>query len=133
MRDKLLIYTFAAVFLIGLVHWVAEFFYLYWTVWWFDNLAHFLGGLAIGLFSFWIFKIFYTFKQVPSLRNVICIIVFLTFVVGLGWEVFESVNDIGFAPSLGETYWQDTSYDLLADILGAIVAGYIIFGKKLYD
>ena len=50
----------------------------------------------------------------------------------MGWEIFEYLFDLA-GSQLGETYWQDTTYDIIADTLGAIVASFIIYKKKLYE
>ncbi len=131
MKDKLLAYSFAAVILIGLVNFVANYFYLYWSIWWFDNVAHFLGGFAMAFLCFWIFTRIYIFKGAPRLGNIIFISVSLMLVVGIGWEIFEVINNIALPPGK-ETYWQDTTYDLIADTWGALAASLIIYKRKLY-
>lgn len=66
------------------------------------------------------------------MRNVIYITVTLTLIVGIGWEIFERINGIATDISSGETYWQDTTYDLISDSLGALIASLIIYKKKLH-
>ena len=131
VKDKLLTVAFISVILLWLLNWVAGILSLYWTVWWFDNIAHFFGGLTLGLVSFWGFKQIHSFKQEPTLKNIILITVLLAFVAGFGWEVFETLNNIS-DDFTGETYWQDTIYDLIGVILGGVVSAVFIYKKKLY-
>ncbi|MBI2086972.1 MAG: hypothetical protein HYT69_02270 [Candidatus Zambryskibacteria bacterium] len=132
MENKFLLLAFVSVIVVAGVNFVANFFYLYWTVWWFDNVTHFLGGLSMGLLWFWIFNKFFSFTEAPKLKSIIFIVLILVLAVGIGWEIFEYIFDIANLGG-GETYWQDTSRDLAADTLGAIAASLIIFKKKLHD
>jgi hypothetical protein len=131
MKNKLLVFSFLSVALVASVNFLANFLYLYWTYWWFDNISHFLGGFAMGLFWFYMFRRFYSFDQGARFRNVLGVVFLMVIIIGVGWEVFEYVIG-GANPSAGETYWQDTIYDLIADILGAFVATLIIHKNKLH-
>ncbi|MSR87615.1 MAG: hypothetical protein EXS69_00385 [Candidatus Zambryskibacteria bacterium] len=131
MKVKLLFYSFAAVVAVAIAHKLGMIFYLYWTTFWFDNFSHLLGGLSMGLFAFWIFRNLCDFKNPLSFRMLAMFIFFLVIIIGVGWEVFEYIYDIA-DPQGGETYWQDTTYDLFADSLGAIIASIIIYKNKLY-
>jgi len=132
MKDRLLSYSLVAVIAIAVVNAIATYFYLYWTVWWFDNISHFLGGLAMGLFTFWIFRRGYPLFQPLGWVRLVSVIIFFVLIIGVGWEIFEYLFDLAEA-QIGETYWQDTAYDIVADTLGAIVASIIIYKKKLYE
>ena len=132
MKDRLLSYSLVAVIAIAVVNAIATYFYLYWTVWWFDNISHFLGGLAMGLFTFWIFRRGYPLFQPLGWVRLVSVIIFFVLIIGVGWEIFEYLFDLA-GPQIGETYWQDTTYDIIADTLGAIVASIIIYKKKLYE
>ena len=130
VKDKLLLISFISVIAVALANFVAIYFYLYWAVWWFDNVSHFLGGLSIGLFGFWFFHIFFRLPQ-AKFASILFITIFMVLVIGGGWEIFEYIYDIS-DPQAGETYWQDTTYDLIADTFGAAVASLIIYKKKLH-
>jgi uncharacterized membrane protein YjdF len=127
---NLLLKTFIAVLILGITHMIGSMFYLYWSTWWFDNISHFLGGFASAFIVFWILSITILKSQL-SLRGTIFILIPLVLAVGLGWEVFEYAFNIS-DPTTGETYITDTSLDLVADTLGAIVAAFFIGGNKKY-
>lgn len=132
MKNKLLLYSFIAVIAVASVNFVALSLYLYWSLWWFDNMSHFLGGLAIGLVSYWFYKKVYpVIVPLGFLRLALIIFVFVI-IIGIGWEAFEyflgeASNHLG-----GETYWHDTTYDLISDAVGALVASIIIYKNKLH-
>lgn len=128
MKHKFLFVTFLAVILVGVLHFVASAFYYYWTIIWFDNLMHFLGGLTIGLLSLWIYFSIYKDSNLTR-KQIIARSLLFVIVVGVGWEVFEYVNDIAQS---AESYSRDTAQDLVADIIGAILAGDLVSRKKLY-
>lgn len=78
---------------------------------------HFLGGLAVGLFAIWVlFHSNIFFKRIPKRAEAGLVALIAVLIVGIGWEIFEYVNDISIAT---EGYVPDTFHDLLFDILGA--------------
>src|SRR3989344_5510547 len=45
MRKSSFLYTaFGVIVVIGALHFIAEAFYLYWTIWWLDIIVHLLAG-----------------------------------------------------------------------------------------
>jgi len=127
-KTTLLYFALLATATLAILHLVAMDFYLYWTVSWFDNLMHFLAGLAGGLTALWAFYnsgIF--FKHSPKLWEVTIISLSCIFVVGVAWEYFEFVY--GLTGVDASHYISDTLTDLAMDLLGSIVAS--IMGMKL--
>ncbi|MEX2010328.1 MAG: hypothetical protein WD874_00790 [Parcubacteria group bacterium] len=127
MQNFSLLFTSFAV-LIGLfiLHLVGSFFYLYWSIGWYDTLAHLIGGVFVGLFALWVFWDSGLWnKQRPSQTSAFLTAVLVTVVVGVGWEIFEYVY--GLTQST-EGYGLDTVTDLIADIVGGTLAG--IWGTK---
>ena len=108
-RNSILYTALGLVVLLGLMNYMAISLYLYWTIWWFDNVMHFLGGLSLG---FVVLYAFYDSKAVFS-----CFI--LVMMLGGVWEVFEYVNGLTIST---ESYPLDVVHDLIADALGAISA-----------
>ena len=51
-------------------------------------------------------------------------------IVGVGWEIFEYANHI--ANPIG-SYQLDTTFDLVSDFVGALVAGRIGSAKHYYE
>ena len=104
----------------GALHFVAEKFYLYWTLWWFDNLIHLVAGFAGGLVIVWLLFASDEFNnRVSATFKVVLTVVASVLVVGIAWEIFEYVNKI---TQTTESYALDTSLDLLFDVLGAVLA-----------
>ncbi len=120
MKKYPLLYTsLVLVILLGVLHFIAETFYLYWTLWWFDNVAHFLGGLALGYVSLYIFCGSGIFKGKISLAQTMLASFVLVMILGSIWEIFEYANGITEST---EKYSLDIIHDLLSDALGVIFA-----------
>jgi len=127
---RLLFFTFGAIIILAFLHGLAIWAYLYWTVWWFDTMMHFLGGFSIALFALWFSYKAGALKSITSKTIISCSLVSVL-AVGVGWEIFEYVNDIAGSP---EDYSRDTSNDLIADLVGAFLAGIVVVkGKLLHD
>lgn len=128
-RTSLLLAALVATGALWLLHFLANFFYLYWVWWWYDVAIHFLAGLAGGLATYWcLFHSGILFKKpisnflAATLSVLICVMI-----VGVGWEVFEYVN--GFTDS-HEGYALDTINDLVLDGSGAVLAALIGVRKR---
>ena len=118
-RYPFLYASFVSVLLLGIVHFVAVALYLYWTIWWFDNLSHFLAGFSLGFFSLFIFYESGLFRDKLSFLKVSFISFIFVMMLGGVWEIFEYAN--GLTQST-EKYSLDVVHDLLSDSLGAILA-----------
>lgn len=114
---------------LGLSHFIAEKFYLYWTLWWFDNYMHFLGGFVVGLASVWlVFDSGLFIRREPRVSEAVLAALIFVVVIGVAWEVFEYVGGIaGFE----HNYVEDTISDIVFDILGATTAA-LIGVKKIF-
>lgn len=123
-RSSLLYIGFFLISALGLLHFSAEFFYLYWVYWWFDALMHFLAGLSGGLVTYWVLAESGVFPNLVGRRVTdYMVAVFLcVMLVGIAWEIFEYVNGI---TQSHESYIVDTMIDLILDGVGAILAAYV--------
>ncbi|OHA88581.1 MAG: hypothetical protein A3C70_01170 [Candidatus Zambryskibacteria bacterium RIFCSPHIGHO2_02_FULL_43_14] len=120
MRKYSLLYlAFIFVALLGVLNFAALSLYLYWTIWWFDNVMHFLGGFSLGFFSLYIFYGSGLFGDKVSFSKAILISFVFVMILGGIWEVFEYINGLILST---EKYSLDVAHDLLADALGAISA-----------
>lgn len=127
-RARLLRILALLVCVIAVLHIAATLFYLYWELWWYDMLLHFLGGVFIALLVLW-FCFFSGYVSAPasfSVRRVFFFTLFWLTVIGIGWEVFERA--LGHTWSV-EGYWLDTSVDVALDIIGGVV-GFLFFKDK---
>lgn len=131
MNHRLLYISFLFIALLGVLHYLASSFYFYWTISWFDTVMHFLGGISMGLLSLWVIYASGIFKRMtPTRTRTIVTVLIAVLVVGIGWEIFENLN--GLTQST-EGYKLDTIHDLIADICGGLVAGFIGANKKFYE
>lgn len=89
---------------------------LYLSIWWWDILTHFLGGIWAGLFAAWLFKL-----QKRKITVLQC--AFFAVIIGAGWEYFEYAE--GLAHEYFMPYWADTLKDLVVDTAGGVSAGFI--------
>lgn len=129
MNKNLFIFLFALIILIAGLNEIALNFFLYWRVWWFDIMMHFLGGLWIGLTTLWIYLSSGYIKNINKEKFFILFLsISAVLIIGIGWEVFEYLIDAHIGMKQG--YWSDTIQDLVMDTLGAIIAATIIFNLE---
>lgn len=122
-RILLLVILGALASTIAILHVVALAHYFYWTLWWFDILQHFLAGLWIAFFTFWVvfgLRLRAVLLLVNTPSSFLTVALVTTLAVGLAWEVFEYIVQLYFT----ENYVFDTISDLAMDIVGALT-GYI--------
>lgn len=87
----------------------------------FDIFMHVLGGVALAFAIYWIMVTFF-----PRYKYGFWFVVLGTFILGVGWEVFEAVYEIAGAPVGTTKYYLDTVKDLVNDTLGAIIVCFIL-------
>jgi hypothetical protein len=80
---------------------------LFYGFWWYDNLLHILGGIALGFLGLRLFRV----RTFPVLL--------LTGVVAIAWEVFERVGHLVVPTYIGYGGTLDTIFDIACGILGA--------------
>lgn len=109
---KLLAILAVAIFSVNLL---ANKFYWYYSIWYFDMIMHFWGGFWVGLLSIYIFPPEGSITKSSFLK-----VLLFTLIIGLGYEVFEVIfyNIIGqmvFSPL-------DTISDVFFDLSGGVLA-----------
>ena len=77
-------------------------------------IVHFLGGFWIGLLFFYVFK-----QEIISF-SLILKILFLVFIIGLGWEAYEAVVNEVFARNIFNVV--DSISDVFFDLAGGSLA-----------
>src|SRR3989344_2106281 len=76
--------------LIALLHIVAMRFNLYFTLWWFDLVLHFLGGLWCSLFVLFYASVFWDgVWEKRGWCRMFLVGVSASFIVGVIWELYE--------------------------------------------
>ncbi|MCX6752595.1 MAG: hypothetical protein NTZ87_03840 [Candidatus Nomurabacteria bacterium] len=123
-RKKLIKRLICFILFIFIVNFVANKFYWYYTIWYFDMPMHFLGGFWIGLAS-----LYFLFTESKALTfQFIIKILLCVLLVGIGWEVFEIlVNNVTIRDSFN---YLDTFSDILFDLSGGVFA-ILYFFKRI--
>lgn len=100
--------------------------HLYYLLWWLDIPMHIASGVLAGL-SVLLLSSFFHFDFKKSNTSVFIVSVSSALIVGLIWEIFSSVFG-HVAPAFGGAVF-DTAKDLLDDVLGGVLSGFIFLGK----
>ncbi|MEK7150364.1 MAG: hypothetical protein AAB736_02035 [Patescibacteria group bacterium] len=121
---------FIIIALIASLHFLAFQFYLYWRLWWFDSLMHFISGLWVAIAFFWAF---FQSGHVNIIKNnkksSLIVAIVSSFAIGIMWEIFEYSS--GAVLASGSDYIFDTISDIFFDLIGGL-AGYYYFIYKGY-
>ncbi len=112
-NSKLAFFTIVSLSLLLILHRFGIANHLYLNVWYYDIIAHFLGGICLALSSLYI------------LKNTKYIII-ITFVLGIAWELYEIYFSLTGHPVGSMEYGLDTVKDLIVDIFGACTVWLII-------
>ena len=127
LRDKLFISLFALIAVIALLHIIAIEYSLYFYLWWFDLLVHFLAGLWVSGLSLWIyFRSGYIKKPVRNIGRALIVVATPIIVISISWEFYEIIIGV----PIEKNYVQDTSIDLIMDALGALTG--LIYFVRVY-
>lgn len=121
MRSPLLVVLLlSSITILGITHFVALEFYLYWKYLWLDLPMHALGGIvvALGIFALPLLS----FIRLPERYLSPSFVLTGVLIVGLIWELFEIAIGI---PLIEEGFEIDILADLTMDILGGAI-GYIV-------
>ncbi len=115
-----LLYTFTLIFgfQFATVHFLAEFFSLYWRYSWFDIPMHLLGGVLVLL----IIGTLVNMKIIPSWLASSWRFPILLMLVLLSWEVFGIYRFGGLKPD----FYTDSSLDLLFGTTGLFIGYYLV-------
>lgn len=136
LKSRFFIFNFTLLFLVFVLNSWALSEFLYWKIWWFDLLMHFLGGLFVGSSALWIFFDFRK-KEVSTDKKfeALIIAILAVLIIGIGWEIYEFLADKIIGINFGLKNFNvmqpgiiDTFEDLLMDIVGALVS-FLMFEK----
>lgn len=107
------IFLVVLVVAIALMNGVADKYYWYWQMRWFDMPMHFSGGVWLAGAAYWWFLSKKT-ESVPFLR-VLTICLAASFGVGFLWEIYEAVVSlitVGHINAMSDTL-KDLSFDVI--------------------
>jgi hypothetical protein len=113
------IFLLVLIVFIAIVNWMAEVYYWYWRMRWFDMPMHFLGGVWLAWTALWWW---YTRRGrvMADFKGIFAVSLVSALGVGLLWEAFQAglgIETAGHASRLSGTL-----IDLLFDILGGSFA-----------
>ncbi len=121
----------ALILFIASVNLLADYWHLYYYIWWLDIPMHILGGLWIGLT---VLSIYYRKSKRGKKDHLPLFVYTLTIAtvlfIGIAWEIYEFAVDrvvAAFGISLG-----DSLKDLVDDLLGGVLAAFI-FVRRRYN
>ncbi len=116
-NNKLAVITLLSLGVLYTIHAFGISNHLYLSIWYYDIIAHFVGGICLALSSLYVLK---------STKRIILI----TFILGIIWELYEVYFDLTGHPFGSFEYNIDTIKDLIIDTLGACTVWYIAKNKK---
>lgn len=123
---KFLIRLLSLIFIIFLLNYLASQFYWYTSIWYFDMIMHFLGGVWLGMAIIWLsFK--YNFNSSIDFNFFTKIILGVLF-IGIFWEIFEIV--LNNYTTQNDFNILDTLSDLFFDLAGGFFV-ILYFFKKI--
>jgi hypothetical protein len=115
-RKKLIKHLIFLILFIFIMSFIADRFYWYFSIWYFDMFMHFIGGFWIGLVSLYFL---FTESKALTFQFILKILLCVLF-VGIAWEVFEIlVNNVTIQDSFN---YLDTFSDILFDLSGGAFA-----------
>lgn len=127
LQERVLKTLFVLIWTLALIHMTAEYFHLYFLIWWFDIFTHFLGGVWVGLSTIWIwyFSGYIGKVRIPG-KRVLLTALLGGFAIGLVWEGYEYIIWMWSGAGLPKNYIGDTSLDLVMDVVGSFF-GFLVF------
>jgi uncharacterized membrane protein YjdF len=126
MKAILIKQSLFLIIIIFILNKVANLFFWYTSIVWFDMMMHFLGGVFVALA---LGSVLTGYLKNAENKKVFWVILVSVLVVGLGWEVFEfSVQELVKVVGLADI--PDSLSDLLFDALGAIVGTFFVIRAK---
>ncbi len=121
--------TFILLAIVGVLNYIAVAYHLYWSVYEFDSIVHFLGGATSAAFFLWLYFFSGFFNpQKRSLKHFLAIAAIGVVFIGVSWEIFELF--IGEAVLQKVEYPYDTMMDLIMDFLGAVTISFYAFIRE---
>ena len=130
MNKRLLLYACVLAFLLWLVNTLANAFYWYSAIWWFDIPMHIFGGFFL---SFLVGSFFFQKLSVLRKREVTISVLLMVLLLGFGWEIFEyTVQYLIKGAQLANI--PDSVKDMLMDLIGGLCAvPFVLRALSLYN
>jgi hypothetical protein len=130
VNKKLLLYACFLVFFIWLINTLANAFYWYSAMWWFDIPMHIMGGMFLALSAGALF-----FKKLLplSLKERLVVVLLFVLVMGIGWEIFEYLVQ-ALIKGIQLANIPDSIKDIFMDLFGGTLASFFVLRRlKMYN
>ena len=128
MEKKILLKrVFTLVVFILIANILAGKFFWYSSIWYFDMIMHFLGGLWLSFVLVYVY-LFVLKKEIKSYVQMAFFIIISALIIGILWEIFEVV--VSALTTSDKFNVLDTASDIFFDLSGAI-AGSVYFLTKM--
>jgi hypothetical protein len=129
LKKPLLRETIILLLVVGALHLVAVIHHLYWSIYEFDSVVHFLAGAALSAFFLWLY--FYSGFFNPHKRTLakfLVVSIFGTMFLGVLWEIYELVFGQTMVSKIDYPY--DTMMDLIMSFLGSVAMCFYAYIKE---
>lgn len=126
-RKKLAHTSLWLIAVIAVLHLVANTFYWYLVISWFDMFMHTLGGIFLAVFSATVFSGF--IKKTSALKTFL-LLLSIVFAIGFAWEIFEYVVQFLIRGSIQIANVPDSISDMLCDIVGGVIGFFFVLSQK---
>lgn len=118
---RLLTALFFALLALTALHLVGIAYYLFWTFWWYDIVAHFLGGVCAGLGAVWLLSL-------RGAERSTLLALILVLLIGILWEAYEAYYKLTLFPFDLLDTMHDIAFDCIGGCIG-IYAGRALLGR----
>lgn len=121
---------FSLLAIVGIINYIATVYHLYWSIYEFDSLVHFLGGMTVSAFFLWLYFFSGFFNpEKRRLFNFLIIAIIGGMFIAVAWEIFELF--LGEALMNKNEYPYDTMMDLIMDFLGILTFCFYAYMKEI--
>ncbi|HBA45767.1 hypothetical protein A2W67_01650 [Candidatus Nomurabacteria bacterium RIFCSPLOWO2_02_40_28] len=120
-RKRILKHLVFLMFFLFILNLIAQEFYWYFTIWYFDIIMHFLSGFWVGLFFLYVF-----YNENLFLKQILTVILGVL-LIGVLWEAFEFFLNIIAKEQFNIV---DTASDIFFDLLGGLCAILYLWEKQ---
>lgn len=130
LKDPLFLITFSLIWIIAGLDALAITLHLFWSIWWFDILLHFLGGFWVVIAINWLYyNSGYIKNVIISKRRVLLVSLGGLLVIAVLWELYELLVITFYI----EDYIIDTVIDFIMDGLGGAAALWYVLRFRYHE
>jgi hypothetical protein len=123
-----LVFFFASLLLLAIVHKIALELFLYWRFLWFDLPMHVLGGFCAAL-GYSILPFIHMRRE--GTGETLMWYLLVVFAIGVAWEIFEYAAGISLAREVNLAL--DTGLDLIMGLLGGLLGYGLVKSMRIFS